>query len=48
MKKNLPKTSQVGIAAIRNLDGYGEAEALVSMLCEFDKEIEIIGNFQNP
>jgi uncharacterized protein YqcC (DUF446 family) len=39
-EKDLPKGSSVGTAAIRNLDGCEEAETLVSLLCEFDYEME--------
>ena len=31
-----PDDSQVGIQAIREFDGYTEAEPLVALLCEFD------------
>ena len=31
-----PKSSDVGIAAIRNFDGQDEASGLVTLLCEFD------------
>lgn len=38
--KDLPSESNVGTAAIRNLDGNDDAAELVSMLCEFDAEVE--------
>jgi uncharacterized protein YqcC (DUF446 family) len=31
-----PKSSDVGIAAIRNFDGQDKASGLVTLLCEFD------------
>lgn len=39
-ERDLPRSSQVGVAAIRNFDGRDEAEALVSILCEFDQGVE--------
>src|SRR5258708_987613 len=32
-----PSSSSVGAQAIREFDGYDEAAALVSLLCEFDE-----------
>ena len=31
-----PSSSSVGTQALREFDGYAEADALVSLLCEFD------------
>jgi uncharacterized protein YqcC (DUF446 family) len=39
-EKDLPDESQVGTAAIKNLDGCDEAAELVSLLCEFDQAVE--------
>ena len=44
--KDLPDESNVGTAAIRNLDGNDEASDLVSMLCEFDAEVERVARKQ--
>ena len=38
----IPSVSNVGIAAIRNFDGYDEASELISMLCEFDERIAVL------
>ncbi len=35
-----PSRSQVGIAAIRNLDGRDEYATLVTLLCEFDSMVD--------
>ena len=45
--KRLPKKSQVGIAAIRNFDGHSEAETLVSLLCQFDQEVERVSRIRS-
>jgi uncharacterized protein YqcC (DUF446 family) len=39
---NLPKQSQVGVAAMRNFDGYDEMNRLVSMLSQFDQAVESV------
>ncbi|MBC7750542.1 MAG: YqcC family protein [Candidatus Saccharibacteria bacterium] len=39
VSKDLPKSSQVSVAAIRNFDGYDEADTLISLLCGFDAAI---------
>lgn len=39
-ENNLPKKSQVGVAAMRNFDGYDERAILVSLLGEFDRAVE--------
>lgn len=36
---DLPARSDVGTAAIRNFDGYPEADGLITMLIEFDERI---------
>jgi uncharacterized protein YqcC (DUF446 family) len=38
-----PRASNVGTAAIRNLDGRDECAALVALLCEFDRLVEARG-----
>ncbi|MFC4309901.1 YqcC family protein [Steroidobacter flavus] len=35
-----PARSQVGIAAIRNFDGRDDYNALITLLCEFDRAVE--------
>jgi len=37
--EDLPASSSVGTAAIRNLDGNSEASELISMLIQFDESI---------
>ncbi|MCL1635483.1 YqcC family protein [Luteimonas sp. SX5] len=37
-----PQTSQVGTAAIRNLDGQADYAALITLLCEFDRIVEAL------
>ncbi len=32
-----PKSSDVGVAALRNFDGQDDASGLVTLLCEFDE-----------
>ena len=39
-ERDLPASSQVGVAAIRNFDGRDDASELVSLLCEFDEAVE--------
>lgn len=34
---DFPSSSHVGTQALREFDGYAEAEKLVSLLCEFDE-----------
>jgi len=35
-----PSESQVGVAALRNLDGRTEYDSLVALLCEFDDSVQ--------
>jgi uncharacterized protein YqcC (DUF446 family) len=39
----LPTTSQVAGAAVRNLDGVDEADALLGLLSAFDAKINLLG-----
>jgi uncharacterized protein YqcC (DUF446 family) len=34
--RSLPASSSVGTMALRNFDGYSDADKLVRLLCEFD------------
>ena len=38
--KDLPKRSQVGVAAMRNFDGYDDMNDLVTLLNQFDRAVE--------
>lgn len=40
--RDLPKGSQVGVAAMRNFDGYDEKEDLASLLFRFDHMVETV------
>lgn len=40
--KDLPTVSQVGVAAMRNFDGYEEMGDLVSLLSQFDHAVESV------
>ena len=40
--RDLPKGSQVGVAAMRNFDGHDEKEYLVSLLFRFDQVVETV------
>lgn len=40
---NLPKSSQVAAAAVRNLDGVDEADTLLGLLSSFDAKINQVG-----
>ena len=40
---NLPKSSQVAAAAVRNLDGVDEADTLLGLLSSFDAKINQMG-----
>jgi uncharacterized protein YqcC (DUF446 family) len=46
---DLPKSSEVGVAAMRNFDGLPEADELVSLLTEFDERVKILARLgQHP
>lgn len=40
--RDLPSTSQVGVAAVRNFDGQDEMNNLAALLGEFDRMVEAI------
>ena len=39
--ENLPGSSQVGVAAVRNFDGREEMDRLATLLSEFDHMVEL-------
>ena len=39
-ENSLPNKSQVGVAAMRNFDGYDERNNLISLLYSFDRAVE--------
>jgi len=43
---DLPESSQVAVAALRNLDGVEEAENLVGLLGRFDARINHLGRIR--
>lgn len=45
---NLPANSQVGVAAMRNFDGYDEMDRLISLLHEFDRAVVASAKRRRP
>ena len=42
--QDLPERSQVGVAAMRNFDGYPDMDELVSLLSQFDHAVETVAS----